>query len=163
MALPLQIWINYCFANHNYIGSYLMVLLYVSEPVLIKILWVYASIPVWYHTVPLLWIITLIYCFVLCGQEPLPFSTVFHRSYSGHTEVSITPAPLTHMCPLLANTGFLTGWFFHLSVHHSSHSSETDCILLQKKDVFNKTWPRRWLLIHLWKAAVLFMYHWGLG
>lgn len=125
---------------------------YISEPVLIKILWIYAFFPVWHHTVHVLWVITLIYCLALCGQEPLPSSVAFINL----TAVTLrfqSPLPDPHICPLLANTCFLTGWFFHLSVHPPSHSSKTDCILLQKKDVFNKTWPRRWLLIHLWKAA----------
>lgn len=56
----------------------------------------------------------------------------------------------------------VTVWYFHLSVHHPSHSSKPDCILLQKKDVFNTTLPRTWLLICLWRVVVLLMSHRGL-
>lgn len=154
VSLPFQIWVNYHFANCNYIGSCLMIMLCTTEPILIKISYIYISFPVCHVTAYVLWIIILFYCFYYvagyCSHGPTAFIhlTVFRSWFK---------IPF-----ILFGQYFLTEWYFHLSVHHPSYSSKPDCILLQKKDVFNKTLPRRWLLICLWKAAVLLMYHWGL-
>lgn len=77
VSLPFQIWVNYNFANYNYIGSCLMIMLCITEPILIKIPYIYISFPVCHVTAYVLWIIILFYCFYYvvgyCSLSPIAF------------------------------------------------------------------------------------------
>lgn len=102
-----------------------------------------------------LWIIILIYCFyyVVDYHSLSPIALIQFILFRPEFKISFFPP----FWPILA-----TEWYFNLSIYHSTYSSKPDCILLQKKDVFNTTLPRRWLLICLWRVAILLRYHWGL-